>query len=173
MAHILKLFRRLRLVQDWAPLLLWMTGIFYFSSRPNPLSFLPSPEQRGSVGKVAHFAEYAGLAALLYRALSNGGKRQTSSGFSDPPDPSVAGNPGATALSGPWPAGAGRSLLVSFTIGLAYAILDELHQELVPGRGFALTDIGCDLAGMTTALGLIWLWKRRAPVGANGPRQPS
>jgi len=173
MAHIFKLFRPSRPVSNWAPLLLWMAGIFYFSSRRDPLGFLPSSRHGINIGKLAHIVEYAGLGALLYRALSNGGKRQTSSGFSDPPDPCVAGNPDVTALSGHWPAGVGRSLLVSFTIALAYAILDELHQELVPGRDFALADIGCDLAGMTAALGLIWLWNRRATVGANGPRQPS
>jgi VanZ family protein len=69
LAYIIELFRRSRLVQRWAPVFIWMAGIFYFSSRPEPLGFLPSPTQRGPVGKVAHFGEYAGLAALLHRAL--------------------------------------------------------------------------------------------------------
>ena len=88
-------------VSRWAPVLLWMAGIFYFSSRPNPLGFLPSPGQQESVGKVAHFAEYAGLLLLLHRALSNNDNRQNTSasdGF-DPPGPPnspIANNPGAT-----------------------------------------------------------------------------
>jgi VanZ family protein len=48
-------------------------------------------------------------------------------------------------------------LKVVFALAFAYAILDELHQDLVPGRGLELADIGYDLAGITAALGLIWL----------------
>lgn len=66
-----------RLVERWAPVLFWMAVVFYFCSRPNPLGSLPSPGQQESASKVAHFAEYAGLLLLLYRALSNsrGGDR--------------------------------------------------------------------------------------------------
>jgi hypothetical protein len=135
-----------------------MGGIFYFSSRPDPLSFLPVAEQRGSVGKVAHFAEYAGLTALLYRALSNDNEGQTPPGSPDPADPLMPSKPGTTRVSRYRLAIVGHSSLVSFAIALVYAILDELHQELVPGRGFALADIGYDLAGTITALGLIGLW---------------
>jgi len=38
----------------------------------SPLDFLPSPGQQEPIGKVAHFAEYAGLLLLLHRALSRG-----------------------------------------------------------------------------------------------------
>lgn len=169
MAHIFKLFRRSRLVQGWAPVLLWMVGIFYFSSRSDPLGFLPSSRHDIDVGKLAHIGEYAGLAALLYRALSSGNKRQTSSGSPDPTDSSIGSKPSTTMVSGQRSAGVGHSLPISFSIALAYAILDELHQEFVPGRGFALADIGYDLAGMTGALGLIWLWSHRRQVqGAFG-----
>jgi len=91
-------------VSRWAPALLWMAGIFYFSSRPNPLSFLPSTGQQESVGNLAHFTEYAGLLLLLHRALSNNDNRQNTSasdGF-DPPGPPnspIANNPGTTTAS--------------------------------------------------------------------------
>lgn len=112
-------------VKRWLPVLLWMAGIFYFSSRPDPLGFLPSSEQRFSWGNFAHFAEYAVLFILLYRTLSRS-----------------------------------RARLYSFTpalIALAYAILDELFQELVPDRGFELADIGRDVTGIVAAMGVIWV----------------
>jgi len=172
MAYIFKLLRRSRLVQDWAPVLLWMAGIFYFSSRRVPLGFLPaSPGRRVSVGKMAHFVEYAGLAILLYRALAG---RQPQ--IADSPEQEKRSNrnnqiPVTKAVIGrqrPVVSSAEPSVPV-FTIAFAYAILDELHQEFVPGRGFDLFDIGYDLAGMTAALGLIWLWNHRAHGGAASP----
>jgi VanZ family protein len=175
MAYVFELFRRSRLVQDWAPVLLWMAGIFYFSSRHAPLGFVPaSPGQRVSVGKMAHFVEYAGLAILLYRALA--GRQQQ---IADSPEQEKGSNldnqiPMAKAVIGPQRSvvSSAEPSVVVFTIAFAYAILDELHQEFVPGRGFDLFDIGYDLAGMTAALGLIWLWNHRAQGGAASPRPP-
>jgi len=43
-----------------------------------------------------------------------------------------------------------------------YALFDEIHQELVVGRGFELADIGYDLIGIIAALGLIWVRERVA-----------
>lgn len=114
----------IRVVKRWLPVILWMTGIFYFSSRTDPLDFLPSSKQGAYWGMAAHFAEYAGLTILLHRALS---RSRTSL------------HPFAPAL-----------------IALAYAILDELHHELVPGRRFELGDIGLDVTGIVVALGTIW-----------------
>ena len=146
-------------VSRWAPVLLWMAGIFYFSSRPNPLGFLRSFGHDIDIGNLAHIGEYAGLITLLYRALAGSEKGQRTSGPSDlydSADSPVAGNLGITpvngqrlALSGAKkPAAVGRlSLLIrrppflALSIALAYAILDELHQELTPGRGFELADI--------------------------------
>jgi VanZ family protein len=119
----------------WAPVFIWMAGIFYFSSRPDPLGFLPSSGHGIDIDKLSHIGEYAGLAALLHRAL----RKQGSKGdFSSAPP----------------------HLCTPALIALAYAVLDELHQELVPGRGFELADIGCDLAGIVAALLLIWLRER-------------
>ena len=120
--------------------MIWMAGIFYFSSRPDPLSFLPSSRHGDKIDRLAHIGEYAGLTALLHRALReprSRGAREQGSGrdFSLAP----------------------QCLYTSALIALAYAILDELHQELAPGRGFELADIGYDLVGIISALGLIWL----------------
>ena len=54
----------------WVPVILWATGIFIFSSRRYPLGAISHSSQRRPIGQLAHIGEYAGLAALLYRALA-------------------------------------------------------------------------------------------------------
>lgn len=56
----------------WLPVALWMAGIFAFSCLPEPLGPLSDSPYGGPVGRVCHVGEYAGLAALLYRALQPG-----------------------------------------------------------------------------------------------------
>jgi hypothetical protein len=131
LVYIIELLRRSHLVRYWLPVFIWMAGIFYLSSRSNPSGFLPASEHGINIDRLAHIAEYAGLAALLYRAL----RKQRN---------------GAIPVHGRW------RWEVVFVLALAYAVLDELHQELVPGRGFELVDIGCDLTGIMATLGLIW-----------------
>ena len=132
-------------VPRWAPAFIWMAGIFYFSSRRDPLGFLPSSGHGINVERLAHIGEYAGLTALLHCALrgqgSKGAREQKSQeDFSSAPP----------------------HLSTSALIALAYAFSDEIHQELAPGRGFELADIGHDLVGIIAALGLIWARERRA-----------
>lgn len=131
----------------WAPVCIWMAGIFDFSSRSDPLGFLPSSGYGIDIDKLFHIGEYAGLAALLYRALSS------DRGIDREKEESEAEERRDTST----PLHRRRRLEVVFVLALAYAILDELHQELVPGRGSELADIGYDLAGIIAALGLIWL----------------
>ena len=177
-------------ISRWTPVLLWMAGIFYFSSRPNPLSFLPSAGQQEPIDKVAHFTEYAGLLLLLHRALSNNDNRQNTSasdGFDPPgpPDSSITSNPDTTTAGTQFSPVVGHSSpvlsyaspeprrrvegLVALGLALTYAISDELHQELTPGRSFELADIGYDLVGMIAALGLIWVWERRKTLAPPNP----
>ncbi|MGA9348646.1 MAG: VanZ family protein [Anaerolineae bacterium] len=131
----------------WAPVCIWMASISYFSSHSDPLGFLPSSGHGNDIGNLAHIGEYAGLAALLHRALSSGRgvDREKGGGEAEERRDTSA------------PLHRRRRLEVVFALALAYAVLDELHQELVPGRGFELADIGYDLAGIITALLLIWL----------------
>ena len=142
-------------VSRWAPVLLWMATIFYFSSRRNPLGFLPSSGLDIDVGDLAHICEYAGLAALLHRALREHGSGGPSTGSGTageqggPAEGKFAHNPNRTP--------APLHLYTPALIALAYAIFDELHQAFVPGRGSEVTDIGLDLIGVIAALGLIWI----------------
>lgn len=124
-----------------------MAGISYFSSRPDPLGFLPSSGHGNGIGNLAHIGEYAGLAALLHRGLSS--DRRVDRG--------KRGEEAEERRDTSAPLHRRRRLEVVFALALAYAVLDEFHQELAPGRGFELADIGYDLAGIVAALGLIWL----------------
>ena len=151
-------------VSRWAPVLLWTAGIFYFSSRPDPLGFLPSSGHDIDISKLAHIGEYAGLATLLYRALTGGQKAARDTEHPDRDSPHTPG-------SDPLPAR--RAFALSFAIALAYAVSDELHQNLAPGRGGKLADVGYDAAGMAAALGLIWLRGRFLASKANARRLAS
>ena len=128
-----------------------MAGISYFSSRSDPLDFLPPSGRGNGTGNLAHMGEYAGLAALLHRALSSDKRVDGEKGRSEAKE----------RRDTPAPLHRRQRLEVVFALALAYAILDEFHQELAPGRSFELADIGYDLAGIVAALGLIWLRKAK------------
>jgi VanZ family protein len=46
----------------------------------------------------------------------------------------------------------------SLAAGIAYAVTDELHQSLVPGRGASFLDLGLDSVGVVAG---VILWARR------------
>jgi VanZ family protein len=128
----------------WLPVLLWMSAIFYFSSRPQPLNFIPSNRPTGSgvptqsnnpPGKLIHLAEYAGLTLLLHRALA------------PETNPAGSNNPSSNRFLRNEPIRLFGSILIAF----AYAFSDEFHQRFVPGRGFELIDLAFDLTGMLFA----------------------
>lgn len=74
--------------------------------------------------KLAHFTEYAILGLLAARAF------RTSS---------------RPAISTRW-------FLISFTLIVTYALLDEYHQSFVPSRTGSILDSLIDIAGGLTAL---------------------
>ncbi|MBI4926737.1 MAG: VanZ family protein [Anaerolineae bacterium] len=130
-------------LRRWGPLLLWMVVIYSFSARSNPYAMLPSTWeatcrsfylgdlcQDEMLGRLSHTLEYALLALLAARAVS-WEKR-----FSLP----AAG--------------------LAAAISLGYALLDESHQLLVPGRTFQLLDLGLDSLGTLIGLSL-FAWLRR------------
>lgn len=125
-----KLRRYLPSLSRWLPLLLWMAGIFYFSSRPEPLDFAPPALNRGILGRGLHIAEYAGLTLLAYRAVE---------------DKESQGRITRMRWAG--------------AIAFLYALSDELHQHWVPGRAFSLFDIALDSAGIALALLLLGLFR--------------
>lgn len=129
-----------------------MAGIFYFSSRPNPLGFLPLSRNAIDVDKFAHIGEYTGLVIMLHRALSNSRGGDWEKGRE--------GESVTRKRSSPLLVPLRRPELGEGFLCLLFAVLDELHQELTPGRGFELADIGYDLVGIMAALGLIWVRER-------------
>jgi VanZ family protein len=145
----------------WLFVFLWMAGIFHFSSRSKPLSFLPdSVSGRGiPADKAAHLAEYAGLVLLLHRALSRGDKER---GTPAPSQDSALPGLSRTSVPRKIIISASPSLIV-LAIALAYAFFDEIHHELVPGRGFEWSDIGYDATGIGAAMGLIWVKTQLQP----------
>lgn len=73
--------------------------------------------------KIYHALAYALLGLLLMRACQSGQPARTS--------------------------GSSRILL---TIGIPFALFDELHQALIPGRYCDALDFGADLAGLLLAV---------------------
>ena len=43
-------------------------------------------------------------------------------------------------------------LLISFAVGLTYAISDEIHQYFIPGRNANIVDVGIDSLGVLTGI---------------------
>jgi VanZ family protein len=112
--------RRLAL---WVPVLAWMALIFVLSAQ----SIFPrvgEPMMEFVLRKLAHFGEYAVLAALIGRAISQGASLSV------------------------W--GAAQSLLLVF----AYAVSDEVHQGFVPNRGPSAGDVIIDIVGGALGLAM-------------------
>ena len=143
MGRIINLLRYSHLAQRWSPVLFWMAGIFYFSSRATLLPPFSSPRYGTIFHSAAHFGEYAVLATLLYLALV---KQCQPEG--------AKANPGEGEFLGPRDDRPmeHRAFTLSFLIALLFALLDELHQGLVAGRKAELADLALDVVGMDVAL---------------------
>jgi VanZ family protein len=99
-----------------------MAVIFALSSRSH-LPSAPQPLLDLLLRKAAHFVEYGVLALLWLRALS----------------------------PAQWRSARGPAL-AAFVIATLYAVSDELHQALVPGRHPQPTDVLIDAAGAAAAM---------------------
>ena len=131
----------LAFLYHWGPGILWVAGIFIFSSRVHPLGPLSRSGRSGLWGRIAHVGEYAGLTVLVYRAISTTG------------------------------VGVLKVALASLGVSLTCAACDEIYQSTVAGRTCSFVDIGYDLVGMLMALGLILLWRSFTIArGGNGTR---
>jgi len=140
------------LLKYWAPPIIWMSMIFWFStdvfSGDNTGSLLwkvvsfiypgVTPEMFDSlhfyVRKAGHFTEYAILALLLFRAFRSGAQARWRRWW---------------ALS---------SLLVVFL----YALLDEYHQTFTRRRTGSVYDSLIDTSGAAAAMVLLWVLSHRA-----------
>ena len=81
---------------------------------------------------ILHGAEFFLLAVLVARAVSGG-------------------------LLGPIPP---RCYLWAFVLSAHYAVLDELHQLVVPGRVSSALDLLADMVGIDLALAAVFLLQR-------------
>lgn len=110
--------------QAYLPPVLWAGLIFYLSHQSTLPGFTVSIFDF-LFKKTAHMFVYAVLYLLLYRAFR----------LTRPQDRSK------------------RSYLIPLALTLLYAISDEWHQSLIPGRhpNF-VRDVGYDLLGATTVL---------------------
>ena len=133
----------------WLPPLIWALLIFLTSANPDPYRPLPAnweslpslPANTAFVsqgisraellGRYLHVGEYLVLAFLLARALV--WERRL------------------------------HFLILTWALGLStlYAILDEIHQTLIPGRAFQFLDLGLDVIGVSIGLALYSFWWHR------------
>ena len=125
-------------------IILWTCLIFLFSSQDGGESsgfsrkfvefFIKDPEivdlVEPYVRKLAHFSEY-GLGGVLFISLFS------TYDWSDR-----------------------RKIITSISLGVWYAILDEVHQLMVPGRSGAFKDVYIDSLGIATGvIGMIIVLK--------------
>ena len=113
--------RRKRLVFFWAPMLVWMAGIFALSSLPaETIEPVQSalPPLKLIKDTAAHFVEFGVLAVLTYRVVASYG-----------------------ILAGPY------LWLAVLAVATDYGATDELHQTFVPGRVGSWQDLGYDSLG--------------------------
>ena len=136
----------------WFPVLLWMAVIFVVSTdlgsaentgdilEPLLRWFVPSISKDAIewahfiVRKCGHLSEYAILALLVWRALSNPAQEKP------------------TAWS--WNR-AGLALLIA----AIYAASDEFHQSFIPTRTPAVKDVMIDSCGALAGLLLLFAWR--------------
>jgi VanZ family protein len=103
----------MRRVLLWAPPIVYMLSIYHFSSESDPMPVITAHVR----DKLLHTAEYAGLAALLGRALIGEGLN------------------------------AGRACLLAILLTSVYGATDEFHQWFVPMRTSDLRDLMADAVG--------------------------
>lgn len=122
---------------NWPFVCAWLVVIFGLSAIPSELA---ASAPRWPVDKVAHFGEYAILAALAVAALTR--------------------DRNARPLRALAPA-----VGIAIVLAAAYGASDEFHQKFVRGRDPGLGDWSADVAGgITGAAGaVIVLRSRRAP----------
>ena len=60
--------------------------------------------------------------------------------------------------------------IATLLIAAAFAVLDEIHQAFVPGRGPSVRDVAIDTAGALLAQAAVWWYAtRKWPLGGTTP----
>ena len=113
----------------WFPVAGYMAGIFWLSSQSVVPGASMLPEWL-NYDWLHHGAAYAGLAAVIVRALAGGRLRGV----------------GTASLLGAW------------TIAVVYGFTDEWHQSFVPGRTADPRDLLADAVGAALGLGAVGAW---------------
>lgn len=106
-------------------------GLIFYLSSQPDLPRHPDNLTDTVLKKMMHVAEYGILACLFWRALSNA---------------KSAGD---------------KPIALSLALSLLYALSDEYHQSLVPGRDSSMVDIGIDAVGPLLFLTLLKLLRER------------
>ncbi len=104
----------------WGPPLVWMSIIFFFSSRES-VAVSNVYTWNFVFFKTLHMIEYAGLYFLLFRAILQSDKSNDLKK---------------------------RALTAAFVLAFLYAVSDEIHQTYVPTREGTFRDVGIDVIGM-------------------------
>jgi VanZ family protein len=112
------------------PLILYSAMIIGLSSLP----WLRTPKiKHFSIDKVAHFIEYAILAATTFWSFSHI-QRLTRR----------------------------KALLWSLLFVVAFAMLDETFQKIVPNRDSSIYDLMADISGAVLVIFFLWIRQRRS-----------
>ena len=119
----------------WLPWMLWMALIYALSAQPE----VPGPGDKGSLLRDvfnygAHAASYALLTLFSWRVARS----------------AMPWLPRWAARYPGWAAGIWSAL---------FAVSDEYHQSLVPGRTASLWDLMVDLMGIATMLVMLAYWE--------------
>lgn len=115
----------------WAPVAGYMALIFVLSSIPNPPALAQASSDKG-----LHFLLYAGLGALVVRALAGG-----------------LGRPVTI-----------RTLVVAVLVSAAYGATDEIHQYFVPPRQMEALDLAADTIGAAASALMLYAANARRRV---------
>jgi VanZ family protein len=118
----------------WLPVIVYAAAIFAASSISQP------PMPGGVSDSALHGWAYAGLAAVVLRALAGGHWEGV-----------TVSRSAAAAL-----------------LATAYGLSDEFHQRFVPGRFFDLRDLLADAAGAAAATALIYAGRVLRPLVRRG-----
>lgn len=111
------------LVFYYLPALLWMFLIFYLSSIPGLKTGVEPVELEIFFRKIAHLFEYFILTFLFWRIFRER-----------------------------WKMSFKKAGVLCFSLVLAYAISDELHQNIVEDRAGKILDVLIDVSGAGLAL---------------------